>query len=83
VAVENILTNIPVLNEISIIESSDGLPNCSVENCNSYIEINTLNLTQEIKSPVAQSSFIEILSESSIISSTQTSNTTYNEQTSG
>jgi hypothetical protein len=77
---ENILTDIPGFNEISAIESSGGLPNCSVENCDNYSNINTLNLTS--KSPLAQSSFIEILSESSIINSTQTSIETHIEQTS-
>lgn len=71
----DILTNIPGLNDISMIEISDGMSNCSIENNgNNYINnsnSSTLNLSPEIKSPLAQSTFIEIEPENDIINSTQ------------
>ena len=79
----DILTDIPGFNDISAIEISDGMSNCGIENGNNYINnsnSSTFNLSPEIKSPLAQSTFIEIEPENSIINSTQLSVEMSNEQ---
>lgn len=80
---ENILTGIP--GDISAIEISSDIPNnCSIENDNKYINdsnFSTFTLSPETKSPLAQSTFIEIESDNSIINSTELSVETCNEQT--
>jgi len=59
------IPTIPGFNDISAIEISDGMSNCSIENDgNNYINdsnSSTLNLSSEIKSPLAQSTFIAVL----------------------
>jgi len=79
----DIPTDIPGFNDISAIELSDGMLNCGIENGNSYINnsnSSTFNLSPEIKSPLAQSTFIEIEPGNSIINSTQLSVEMSNEQ---
>lgn len=79
------LTDVPGFDDISAIEISDGMSNCRIEiengnNCINNSNSSTLNLSPEIKSPLAQSTFIEIEPEYSIINSTQLSVEMSNEQ---
>ncbi|CAI6377348.1 unnamed protein product [Macrosiphum euphorbiae] len=59
------------------------MSNCGIENGNNYINnsnSSTFNLSPEIKSPLAQSTFIEIEPENYVINSTQLSVEMSNEQ---